>query len=90
MAKMLYHATDAKNVESILKNGLLRCHGDHTSAFVSLSECPNSWMKEGLALLEVDVEGLPYTMTSWASEGLDEVCYWGDIPPTRIRLKATP
>lgn len=86
MAKRLYHATDAKNVESILKNGLLRCHGDHTSAFICLSERSDSWLKIGQVLLSVDIDGLDCKITSWIPDGLDEVCVWGDIPPNRIRI----
>ena len=86
MAKRLYHATDPKNVESILKNGLLRCHGDHTSGFICLSERSDSWFKIGQVLLSVDIDGLDCTITSWIPEGLDEVCVWGDIPPDRIRI----
>lgn len=87
MSKTLYHVTPVENVKSILENGLERCHGGHSGAFISLSERPDSWIQDGLALLEVDVEGLPCTMTSWIPDGLDEVCYWGDIPPSRIRLR---
>lgn len=86
MAKTLYHVTPVENVESILENGLLLNHGYHTGAFICLSERPDSWMKDGLALLEVDIGGLDYTITSWKDEGLDEVCVWGDIEPSRIRL----
>lgn len=74
MAKTLYHVTPSENVEAILKNGLLRVHGDVGSAFICLSEKPGSWMVDGLTLLDVDIEGL------------DEVCVWGDIPPNRIRI----
>ena len=86
MAKRLYHATDAKNVESILKNGLLRCHEDHTSAFICLSERPDSWFHVGQTLLSVDIDGLDCRITSWIPDGLDEVCVWGDIPSERIHI----
>ena len=74
MAKTLYHVTPSENVEAILKNGLLRVHGDVRSAFICLSEKPDSWMVDGLTLLDADIEGL------------DEVCVCGDIPPNRIRI----
>ena len=86
MEKMLYHSTDAKNIESILKNGLLRCHDNHTSAFICLSEKPDSWFQVGQTLLSVDIDGLDCKITSWIPDGLDEVCVWGDIPPNRIRI----
>ena len=86
MAKILYHVTPSANVESILKNGLLRVHGSNKSSFISLSEKPDSWMQDGLTLLDVDIDGLDCKITSWIPEGLDEVCVWGDIPPDRIKL----
>ena len=86
MAKILYHVTPSENVESILRNGLLRVHGDNKSSFISLSEKPDSWMQDGLTLLDVDIDGLDCKITSWIPEGLDEVCVWGDISPDRIKL----
>ena len=84
--KQLYHVTKPENVDSILKNGLLRCHGDHKSAFVFLSEDPDSWMDNGLVLLCVDVDGLNVRLTTPLIENTDEICAWGDIPPERIRV----
>ena len=81
---LLYHVTEIDNVPFILREGLLRCHGDHRSAFVSLSEDPESWIKDGLALLSVDVKGLNCPMSTFAPE-LDEIEVWGDIPPDRIK-----
>lgn len=83
----LYHVTKPENVESILSDGLLRCHGDHTSAFICLSEDPDSWIDDGLVLLEVEIDGLKCRITTWNElEPTDEVCVWGDIPPERIRV----
>ena len=82
----LYHVTKPENVDSILKNGLLRCHGEHRSAFVFLSEDPDSWMDNGLVLLCVDVDGLNVRLTTPLIENTDEICAWGDIPPERIRV----
>ena len=86
MAKILYHVTPSANVESILKNGLLRCHGDHKSAFIFLSEDPDSWIDDELVLLDVDVDGLKCRFTTPCIENTDEICVWGDIPPERIKL----
>ena len=80
--KILYHATPSKNLTSILKQGLLRNHGLHKSAFISLSENPNSWIQMGMVLLEVDIDGLDCPITTWQPK-LDEVCVWGDIPAER-------
>lgn len=82
----LYHVTKPENVDSILKNGLLRNHDGHKSAFVFLSEDPDSWMDDGLVLLGVDVDGLDVRFTTPLIENTDEICAWGDIPPERIRV----
>ena len=82
---MLYHVTDPKNVQSIMEHGLLRSHDGRTSAFVFLSERPDSWLKDGLALLGVNVSGLECRMTKpCIGRDTDEICAWGDIPPERI------
>lgn len=81
----LYHVTKLENVESILKDGLLRCHGDYKSAFICLSEKPDSWIQDGLVLLEVDIDGIGSEVRSWGVE-TDEINVWGDIPPERIRV----
>ena len=83
---MLYHVTKPENVDSILRDGLLRNHDGHKSAFVFLSEDPDSWMVNGLVLLGVDVDGLNIRMTTPLIENTDEICAWGDIPPERIKV----
>ena len=83
---MLYHVTPKENVESILKEGLLRCHGEHKSAFIFLSEDPDSWIDDGLVLLGVDVDGLNCRLTRPCIDHTDEICAWGDIPPDRIKV----
>lgn len=83
---MLYHVTPKENVKSILKEGLLRCHGEHKSAFIFLSEDPDSWIDDGLVLLGVDVAGLNCRLTRPCIDRTDEICAWGDIPPDRIKV----
>ena len=83
---MLYHVTKPENVPSILEHGLLRNHDGNKSAFVFLSEDPDSWMDNGLVLLGVDVDGLDVRMTNPCIENTDEICAWGDIPPERIKV----
>ena len=51
-----------------------------------LSEDPDSWMDDGLALLRVDVDGLNVRLTTPLIENTDEICAWGDIPPERIKV----
>lgn len=86
--KPLYHVTNPENLDSILKEGLLLEHDGYYAPYISLSEQPDSWMKEGLALLEVDIDGLDCVISSWnfPPDNLDEVCVWGDIPPERIKV----
>ena len=86
MGVILYHTTPPENVPGILKDGLLRCHGVHESAFICLSRRPDSWMKPGLALLEVDIEGIDGRLVrQWSEEETDEINVWDDISPERIR-----
>lgn len=80
----LYHATEPKNVPSILKDGLLP-----SGAFVSLSENPDSWWREGLALLSVNIDGLKHDMHTFQPE-LDEITVWGRIEPERITVIRKP
>ena len=87
MAKILYHVTPNENVETILKEGLLRCHGDYKSAFICLSKNAESWMQSGLALLGVDIEGMDRKLIrQWPENETDEINVWADIPPNRIKL----
>ena len=37
-------------------------------------------------LLGVDVDGLDVRLTTPLIENTDEICAWGDIPPSRIKV----
>lgn len=65
---------------------MLRCHGERKSAFVSLSEDPDSWIDDGIVLLGVDVDGLNWRLTSPCIDYTDEICACCDIPPDRIKV----
>lgn len=83
--RYLYHVTDPENVESILRNGLLRGGGKRQSFAVYLSEDPLLWWNPGMKILKVDMKGLFGEMSGfepWGSEWL----YWGDIPAKRIKV----
>lgn len=80
--RLLYHRTLLKNVESIIKDGLIP-----SGAFVSLSEKPDSWYAD-FPLLSVDIDSFrrdfpDVRVTTWLPE-LDEVCVWGTIPAKYI------
>lgn len=83
--RYLYHVTDPENVESILRNGLLRGGGKRQAALVYLSEKPLSWWQPGMKILKVDIKNL---MGEWSDflPASDEILYWGDIPPERIKV----
>lgn len=82
--KYLYHVTDPKNVESVIKNGLMRSMGDRTTAAVYLSENPLSWYQPGMDILKVDVSGLMEIKASTFLPESDEILFWGDIPAWKM------
>lgn len=74
----LYHVTEVKNVDSILKEGLKK-----NGIAVYLSENPLSWWKPGMVVLKVRATGLKDKMTR-VDEKLDEILVWDDIRPERV------
>lgn len=79
--RYLFHVTKPKNVENILKFGLLRSAAtDHTAIAVYLSEKPLSWWEPGLDILRVDTAGLDGMKATTFLPESDEVMFWGDIP----------
>ena len=83
--RYLYHVTDPENVESILRNGLLRGGGKRQASMVYLSKKPLSWWSPGMKILKVDIKNL---MGEWSDflSASDEILYWGDIPAERIKV----
>lgn len=82
----LFHTTRKENVPSILKEGLKRREG---CAMVFLSTEAYSWRHQDERgneeeTLTVDIDGLEGRFTDFLPD-LDEVNYWGDIPPERIK-----
>ena len=82
--RYLYHVTEPKNVESILRDGLRRSMGDRTTVAVYLSEKPMSWYTDGMEILKVDVSGLEEMKATTFLPDLDEVLFWDDIPAWKI------
>ena len=83
--RFLYHVTDPENVESILQKGLLRGGGKRQAAFVCLSEKSLSWWQPGMKILKVDIKNLMGEWSDFIHES-DEILFWGDIPPERIKV----
>lgn len=80
MGEYLWHRTSPDNVDSILREGLLRRHSNHwrgAGGCIYLSTTPDTGFGE--ALLRVDAAGLTVADLS----GWEYVC-WDDIPPERI------
>lgn len=82
--RYLYHVTESKNIEGILRDGLRRSMGNRTTFAVYLSEKPMSWYREGLEILRVDVSGLDGMKATTFLPDSDEVLFWGDIPAWRM------
>lgn len=56
--KYLYHVTESRNVESIMREGLRRSNSNRSTFAVYLSVKPRSWYQDGLRILKVDISGL--------------------------------
>ena len=80
----MFHATPKENLESILSEGIKpRCFA------VYLSHQPDSWVRDGdgQVVLRVSTKGLTERFTVVKDAGdLDEVLYWGVIPPENIKV----
>lgn len=82
--RYLYHVTEPKNVEGILRDGLRRSMGNRTTCAAYLSEKPLSWYRPGLEVLRVDVSGLAEMKATTFLPDSDEVLFWGDIPAWKM------
>lgn len=78
----VYHKTDVKNVESILKHGLRlefsNCFKQSGGA-IYLSTTPEMDMGLGEALFEVELDDSKLHGTGW------QIISWENIPPERIK-----
>jgi len=80
--KYLFHVTSPENVENIIKTGLRRNVHRPTCA-VYCSERPLSWYEDGLEILRLDITGLSNIHATTSLPEMDEIMFWGDIPPTK-------
>ena len=79
----LYHTTKKTNLDSILRNGLK----PGESGIVYLSERADSWWQgDEYVTLEVDCGNLKGRFSTFNEKDLDEILYWGAIPPCNIRV----
>lgn len=79
----LYHTTEARNLESILKEGLK----PGGLGVVYLSERPDSWWQsKGMVTLAVNMDGISHRLTTFNYPNLDEILCWGAIPPDAISV----
>ena len=78
----LYHTTLKENKDSILEKGLI----PSKMGIIYLSEKPDSWWQdEDHITFEVDIKNTD-KLTTFNEPDLDEVLYWGNIGPERIKL----
>ena len=82
--RYLYHVTNPKNIEAILRDGLRRSMGNRTTMAVYLSEKPMSWYTDGMEILKVDISGLEEMKATTFIPDSDEVLFWGDIPAWKL------
>jgi hypothetical protein len=82
--RYLYHVTEPKNIEAILRDGLRRSMGHRTTMAVYLSEKPMSWYTDGMEILKVDVSELEEMKATTFLPDSDEVLFWGDIPAWKM------
>lgn len=83
-SRVMYHATPKENVESIMEKGIVPQH-----SMVYLSHRPDSWAREGdgLVVLMVRTSGLEGKFSvACGADDLDEVIYWGAIPPANVMI----
>ena len=87
----LYHSTPEENLASIRERGILRGGGTRSCAMVFLSRDPQSWRRpgDGQVTLRVDASGLEGRFSE-PVEGLDEVVFFGDVPPSLVGAEVDP
>ena len=83
--RYLYHSTPSENVESILREGLIRGGHIKRGFAISLSQDPLQWWRPGMTILSVDIVNLIGEWSDFLPES-DEILFWGDIPPERIKV----
>ena len=83
--RYLFHVTDGTNVEKILLEGLIRGGGERKAFAVYMSKNPLSWWKVGKEILRIDTMDLIGEWSDFSPE-CDEILYWGDIEPSRIKV----
>lgn len=83
--RYLYHVTENLNTEKILSEGLIRGGMPRKTMAVYLSMKPLSWWRPGTDILRIDTKGLEGEWSDFLPYN-DEILYWGDIDPKRIKV----
>ena len=77
----LYHGTDKKNLESIMKNGLKRLK-DKTYVYTS----PKKEIAKKYGNVVLEIEGRGLDLRVWETDHKNQIMIMGDVESKRLRI----